>query len=110
MRLFKYIYGQNYPLVYPSTKHDSFQEDAYIYENVLLALKLDSLNSTHPVVTEVYDPEEILQLFDIITYRKVNQMENNTTLVLKMSQIPFTLISPNQCVNDFNISQSEPET
>lgn len=37
-----------------------------------MALKKDSHGTSHAIVTEeVYDPIEILQLFDYITYRKV---------------------------------------
>jgi len=40
------------------------------FENFLLVLALDSLQSSHPVSVPVGHPDEIAQIFDTISYRK----------------------------------------
>lgn len=49
---------------------DEDMSQVYVYENTLKALHLDSYPTTHPVVFEVYDPMKVLQMFDVITYKK----------------------------------------
>lgn len=47
---------------------NSFDEDSL--DNLLSIFEFDSLKSSHPISVEVYHPDEILQIFDFISYRK----------------------------------------
>ncbi len=47
-----------------------FQDHVFIFDNMLKALQLDSMRTTHPILTDVSHPDEIVQLFDAITYKK----------------------------------------
>lgn len=42
----------------------------FINDEQVPALKLDSLNSTHPISTEIHHPDEIRTIFDNISYEK----------------------------------------
>lgn len=44
----------------------------FISDNVLSALNLDSLHNSHPVEVPVNHPDEIEEIFDLISYQKVN--------------------------------------
>uniref|UniRef100_A0A915L5H9 Aminopeptidase n=1 Tax=Romanomermis culicivorax TaxID=13658 RepID=A0A915L5H9_ROMCU len=52
--------------VYPQETMDY----SFLVSNPLEALKLDSMESTHAILMDVHHPNEIIQLFDIITYKK----------------------------------------
>jgi len=45
--------------------------DQYVVRDLHNALTLDSLNTSHPIITGVTDPDEINSLFDAISYDKV---------------------------------------
>lgn len=47
--------------------------DQFIVSTTQDAMALDSLESSHPVMTDVDDPVEIEAIFDAISYKKVNQ-------------------------------------
>ena len=47
------------------------QLDQFVVEDLTLALKLDGLNESHPILQEVGHPDEINALFDSISYSKV---------------------------------------
>lgn len=44
--------------------------DQFLLNQLQLVLVADSLLSTHPIIAEVNNPDEISQMFDIISYRK----------------------------------------
>ena len=45
--------------------------DQFVVRDLQNALTLDSLNSSHPIITGATDPDEINALFDSISYDKV---------------------------------------
>ena len=45
--------------------------DQFVVRDLRNALTLDSLNSSHPIITGATDPDEINSLFDSISYDKV---------------------------------------
>lgn len=45
--------------------------DQFIVSTSQDAMSLDGLESSHPVMTEVHNPEEIDAIFDFISYKKV---------------------------------------
>ena len=47
------------------------QLDQFVVRDLQNALSLDSLNSSHPIITGATDPDEINSLFDSISYDKV---------------------------------------
>ena len=47
--------------------------DQFITIALIPALQLDSLSNSHPVSVTVQDPGEIGELFDTISYNKVNR-------------------------------------
>jgi len=45
--------------------------DQFVVSDLHTALTLDSLNTSHPIITGATDPDEINALFDSISYEKV---------------------------------------
>lgn len=45
--------------------------DQFVVRDLRNALTLDSLNSSHPIISGATDPDEINALFDSISYDKV---------------------------------------
>ena len=45
--------------------------DQFVVKDLQIALALDGLNSSHPIITGATDPDEINSLFDSISYDKV---------------------------------------
>ena len=48
------------------------QMDQFVVRDLWNALTLDSLNSSHPIISGATDPDEISALFDSISYDKVS--------------------------------------
>lgn len=44
--------------------------DLYVSDRYALALKLDSLSNSHPVEVKVHHPDEISEIFDMVSYAK----------------------------------------
>ena len=55
--------------------HITTQLDQFFGADLSLALELDSLNQSHPILQEVASPDEINSLFDTISYSKVGERE-----------------------------------
>ena len=49
------------------------QMDTFVYESLQHGMYLDSLENSHPINQRVDNPNEINELFDSISYDKVNQ-------------------------------------
>jgi len=47
--------------------------DTFVYESLQHGMYLDSLENSHPINQRVDNPNEINELFDSISYDKVNQ-------------------------------------
>ncbi len=48
-----------------------FQLEQFVADDMVLALELDGLSESHPILQEVAHPSEINSLFDSISYSKV---------------------------------------
>lgn len=44
--------------------------DMYVSDRYAIALKLDSLSTSHPIETKVHHPNEISEIFDMVSYAK----------------------------------------
>lgn len=56
-------------------KHDSilsFFQDDFFLAKCFEAMEVDSLSSSHPVSTPVENPTQIQEMFDDVSYDKVN--------------------------------------
>ena len=48
--------------------------DQCVVRDLHTALTIDSLNTSHPIITEATTPDEINALFDAISYEKVSML------------------------------------
>jgi aminopeptidase N len=48
------------------------QLDQFLDDAVILGMYRDGLRSSHPIDVPVHDPAEINEIFDAISYQKVN--------------------------------------
>ena len=60
-----------------------------VVEDIFPVMVKDALITSHPVSTEIKDPEEIQQFFDMISYNKVMIM---MTIMIMMSLIMFLIM------------------
>lgn len=50
--------------------------DQFVIENIQPTLRSDSLATSHPVYVPVQHPDEIYEIFDLISYGKVSLLSN----------------------------------
>ena len=50
-----------------------FQLDQFVEDEVQAAFKPDGLASSHPIYVPVKHPDDIYQIYDTISYKKVRQ-------------------------------------
>jgi len=56
--------------------------DLYLSDRYALALKLDSLSNSHPIEIEVHHPNEINEIFDMVSYAKGSAVIRQLALYL----------------------------
>ena len=56
-----------------------FQNDQFVIDDLLYAMNLDSLTNSHPISIPVHNPNQINELFDRISYSKVNNISRVAT-------------------------------
>lgn len=57
-----------------------FQFDQFVSSVVHRAFSIDGLATSHPIYVPVYNPDEINEIFDAISYDKVRNKDISTIL------------------------------